>query len=512
MLARTFSSVINGLVAVPVEVQTQILPTRNDHEFKFEIIGLADTAIREARHRVVSALKVVGVRVPSHILVNLAPAGIKKDGSSFDLSIAVAVLKAMKKLDLPVRNCGYYGELALDGSVKPIVGMVAHAIAARKQGWKKLFVPEVNAQEVLQVTGLEIIPLKSVDDLFAYHRGDLLPITSSSHSPELAIEQPTFFLADVQGQEPAKRALVLSATGGHNLLFVGPPGCGKSMLAQRLPLLLSPMNSEERIESAGIHSIAGVPTSELLAGKRPFRSPHYTISDIGLIGGGHNPKPGEISLAHNGVLFLDELPEFKRLALEALRSPLESRKLLISRAKYNQEFPANFQLIAAMNPCPCGRLGSPRGDCSCGPQAVNKYLQKLSGPILDRIDLQVSLQAVDIQQFKQVSCSADCAKESELIQAIQQAQTRALERQGMCNSQLDNRTLIKMVHLKSKAEDFLENFATKRNFSARAYFRVLKVALTISDLKGNRGVEIEDIAEALSFRSLELIKDYARSC
>ncbi len=508
MLARTFSSVINGLSAVAVEVQIKILPTRNDHEFKFEIIGLADTAIREARHRVVSALKVIGVKVPSHVLVNLAPAGIKKDGSSFDLSIAVALLNAMKKLDLPVKNCGYYGELALDGSIKPVVGMVAHAIAARKNGWKKLFVPAINAEEVVAVTGLEIIPLRAVEDLFAYSRGELLPLEPSLKQ-ELTDSNFTC-LADVQGQEQAKRALVLAATGGHNLLFVGPPGCGKSMLAQRLPLLLSPMSNEEKIESAAIHSVAGIATKDLLAGKRPFRSPHYTISDIGLIGGGHNPKPGEISLAHNGVLFLDEFPEYKRLALEALRAPLESRKLLISRAKYNQEFPANFQLIAAMNPCPCGRLGSIRGDCSCGPYAVNKYLQKLSGPILDRIDLQVSLQSVDINQFRNQVLPSKDDSETNLLLKIQKAQRIAIERQGVSNSLLDNKRLLKIVRLKNSAEDFLENFASKRNFSARAYFRVLKVSLTISDLKESKGVEIEDVAEALSFRSLEIIKDYAR--
>ena len=507
-IAKVKTSVISGINAIDVSVEADLYEKAN--KFNFSIIGLADTAIREAKHRVVSALRKTGVYLQGDVLINLSPAEIKKEGASFDLPIAVALLEAKGAISCQaIQDYAFYGELALDGGIKPIKGMIAHSVAAKIKKIKKILVPLENYNEARLINGIEIFPVRNLSEVLGFFRGSF-DIESNKLLINNTLKEEIFenSLADVQGQEQAKRALTIAAVGRHNLLFVGPPGCGKSMLAERLPSLLPPMSNKEIIEVAKIYSIAGIEFKNALRGVRPFRAPHYVTSDTGLIGGGAIPKPGEISLAHNGILFLDEFPEYNRKALEALRIPLEKGRVLISRAKASFYFPANFQLIAAMNPCPCGKLGSIGQECLCHPQLVSKYLQKISQPIIDRIDLQVSLDAVRISDLKTQIKSSTLAEHNKIKTLIQKAIDNSFNRQKKYNAYLNNEELTSSQFLDSDVKNFYDAIADRQKLSVRGYFRALKVARTIADLENSEKISKDHISEACSYRSLNLIKDY----
>jgi magnesium chelatase family protein len=508
VLSRIGSATISGIDAVPVDVEVQV----RGGAPSFTIIGLGDGAVREARDRVLCALRSSGANPPSQILVNLAPAELRKEGASFDLSIAVGILAASgqaptQRLD----RCAFHGELSLDGRVKPVRGILALAIAARKKGARTMVVPRENAREAALIDGIEIAGVGSLGDVQRFLRGEALdaaPQTADAQPPRLVRR----LVSDVWGQQTAKRALRIAAAGAHNLLMIGPPGCGKSMLAERFPSLLPPLTREESLEVVRIQSIAGLPVDGALRGLRPFRNPHYAVSDAGLIGGGTHPRPGEISLAHLGVLFLDEFPEFRRSAIEALRTPLEGGVIHVGRVRGNCVFPARFQLLAAMNPCPCGRLGARGAQCLCPRTAVYQYLRRLSQPILDRIDLHVELEMVPLAA---VACEPGTRDEAEgesqedaWREEILLARERQFARGAALNSALDTRDLIDRLDATADAVALVRHAAEKNAISARGFLRILKVARTIADLEGAAKVTDENVAEALSFRCLERIERY----
>jgi magnesium chelatase family protein len=508
MLGQVHCSAIQGVEALGVDVEVRV---RNGLP-RFNIIGLGDSAVRESRDRILSALQQSGFKTPNQILINLAPAELKKEGAAFDLPMAIGILMASGQLSPEcARTRAFFGELALDGRIKRMKGCVAVTIQALQQKLHEIIVPCDNLAEARLIEGIKSNAALTLRQLVAYLLGQGLP-------EELALEEPQADLntaqrlSEVIGQETAKRALVIAASGGHNVLMIGPPGCGKSMLAERFPSLLPPLNKQEILQTVKIHSIAGQPVASLLQGHRPYRNPHYGTSDAGLVGGGSTPRPGEISLAHHGVLFLDEFPEFRRSALEALRAPLEQGVISVARAKSSLIFPARFQLIAAMNPCPCGRLGLSNkyghSSCSCTRAAIQAYLKKLSGPILDRIDLHVELEGVPLTKiaarYSETGSNTDPYQD-----LIAQARLTQLNRQATLNSELQAQQLAKLVKLKPSAWQLLEHAAKRIDLSARAFIRVLRVARSIADLEAETEVRDQHIAEALTFRSLELIHGYA---
>jgi len=504
MLARVKTSTIFGTEAVPVEVEVRV-KRGTSH---FTIIGLGDGAVKEARDRVTAAIKSSGFMLPEQILINLAPAELKKEGSAFDLAIAVAVLagsgQVMNEL---MPSMKFHGELALDGRVKPVRGIIAHAIEALESGAQELVVPSENVSEAALISGLDIIGVSSLLELIDYLRDGVLP----EHNPKpYATVQcvATNAFDDVCGQDFAKRALTIAAVGGHNLLMIGPPGCGKSMLAGRFPALLPPLSKPEALEVAKVYSISGLSVMKALAGERPYRSPHHVVTEVGLVGGGSCPRPGEISLAHNGVLFLDEFPEYRRAALEALRAPLENGVVQVTRAKGRACFPADFQLVAAMNPCPCGRLGMKGAQCLCSRSVIQSYLRKLSQPILDRIDLHVELEAVPITAL--TTKANKRVSEQNLSTQVQEARKRQMERCGQLNCRLDVEQLTVNNIIKQEALQLLEKASTQAGLSARGYVKVLRIARSIADLEGEERISSAHAAEALGFRCLERIEKYCR--
>jgi len=497
MFATSKTSCIVGLEAVPVQVEVSM----KEGDRKFSILGLGGAAVRESRERIVSALEMSGLDVPPVILVNLAPAEVRKDSTCFDLPIALALACAVGALPQEALwSVSACGELSLSGEVKHTTGIAAHALAAVKQGLPMILVPAQYGPESAVVDGVTVVGVSSLAQAIRVLKGAEVPELQKRLETDKPKQVKT--LDEVLGQHVAKRALTIAAAGGHNLLMIGPPGCGKSMLAERMPTLLPALTSDEMLEVLRIHSVAGQSTEEVLNGVRPVRTPHYVVSDAGLIGGGAGPRPGEVSLAHHGVLFLDEFPEFRRSAVEALRSPMETGWVQIARAKASVNFPARFQLIAAMNPCPCGRFGSGVGVCRCSHHAVRDYLAKLSQPILDRIDLHVELEAVNIDDLVWAKPPAT-HNSVNLVASVLAARERQFARQGVLNSQLGDGALRAQVSITDGARLLLTEAVRKIGISARGFTRVLRVATTIADLAGQDSVTEDVVAEAVSYRSLD---------
>ncbi len=499
MFSVVKTSCIVGLEAVSVDVEVGI----KNGDRRFSILGLGGAAVRESRERILTALEQCGINPPDAILVNLAPADIKKDSVVFDLPIAVAIAAAVGAISQDaLKKRAFCGELSLLGDVKSTSGVIAHALAALHVGMDLIVVPKSNASEAALIKDIHVVGVDSLAEALGCLKQNELPYVRVQEGTRarLSVEKS---LQDVRGQHLAKRALAIAAAGGHNMLMIGPPGCGKSMLAERLGTLLPPLNSEEMIEVLKIHSVAHQATEAIIAGQRPYRTPHYLVSDAGLIGGGAGPKPGEVSLAHRGVLFLDEFPEFKRSGIEALRSPMEIGSIQIARARASVEFPARFQLVAAMNPCPCGRFGSGVGTCRCSQHAVRDYLSKLSQPILDRIDLHVELDAVRVDDLVWDAPNVTDNQSDTLIAEIHKARAVQHKRQGALNSELSDVRLKQIVNIQDGARKLLSEMTQRMGLSARGYTRILRVARTIADLTGATGITEEIVAEAVSYRSLE---------